>query len=384
MRSYKPGLLFAVAVCCLFNVRSQDKIYFATKVDQGDVQDITPDIVKFTPVKSNSKSVYLDTKKIILLFNTQGNFLIPARMDFNREQSQQLIKNFLHPADTKKLTDQIYTRDKQVIEANVLLEDKSFVHYSVKDKQGKLEKGKVVVIIYRAGNHMIHGTTAEAAEILWNNQQKLLNSVQNGNPVSNDAGKKPDITNAKIATGETHNETDSTKPLTFGDVAPHISQQEFKDKATHKTTLFSGYLKILCNKQAADIELDKATEGAISLFVSENAEVETASVTRDITSKKKIRKYLENVRFLRYDRIELEWTRVQYASDIKLGPDGNYHGIVSFEQVFKGFRDGKLIYEDITRKDAQVVLKTYEKSIDGNSTLAWDVLLSDIGVTSYE
>lgn len=386
----KPGLLFSVVLATYLTAQTQDKIYFAANTNQGDVQDITPDIVKYSPGQKKSKSIYIDTKKVLLLFNDQGNFLLPSRMDFTREQSQRLINNFLHPGTAKNATDQIYTKEKKVIDGNIILEDKDFIYYSAEGAKTKLEKTKIVAVIYRDGHHIIYGPAADAAEILWNAQQQSLNAASlsenqkkgtTGNP---SVVQEQTVMNTSNLPAETNRGTDSTKPLTFADVAPNITQQEFKEKATHKTKLFSAYLKILCNKQAEDGELDKAIEQAVTLFVSENAEVETASVTRDIVTKKKIRKYLEHVRLLRYDKIVLEWTRVQYASDIKLGPDGNYHGVVSFEQVFKGYRDGKIVYEDITRKDAQVILKTYEKNIEGNTKLSWDVLLSDIGVTSYE
>ena len=60
--------------------------------------------------------------------------------------------------------------------------------------------------------------------------------------------------------------------------------------------------------------------------------------------------------------------------------DGNYYGTVSFEQVFRGFIDGRIVYEDLTKKSATVVLKAYEQNKEGSTTDAWDVMLSDIGV----
>jgi len=77
-----------------------------------------------------------------------------------------------------------------------------------------------------------------------------------------------------------------------------------------------------------------------------------------------------------------EVARGQDVSDLKPGPDGNFYGVVSFEQVFRGYRDGKLVYSDITRKNATVVLKTYQKSVEGTTRSIWDVLLSDVGVIS--
>ena len=39
---------------------------------------------------------------------------------------------------------------------------------------------------------------------------------------------------------------------------------------------------------------------------------------------------------VQYDNIEIEWTNVQYVRDVKRGVDGNFYGVVSFEQVFRG------------------------------------------------
>ena len=61
-------------------------------------------------------------------------------------------------------------------------------------------------------------------------------------------------------------------------------------------------------------------------------------------------------------------------------PDGNLYGTVSFEQEFRGYRDGKLVYSDVTLKHANVVLKMYEKTYEGSTRKIWDVLLSDVGV----
>ena len=175
MRLFKPGLLFVVSICGIVTTHAQDKIYFAANVNQGDVQDITSDIVKFIPGEKNSRSIYLETKKILLLFNNQGNFLLPSKMDFSREQSRRLIDSFLHPSSTQKNEwDKIYTKERQVVAGNIILEDNDFLYYSTKDRRERLEKRKVVAVIYRDGQHRIYGPATDAAEILWNAQQQSL------------------------------------------------------------------------------------------------------------------------------------------------------------------------------------------------------------------
>ena len=175
---------------------------------------------------------------------------------------------------------------------------------------------------------------------------------------------------------------DTPRTLRFEDVAGNISKAEFEKKALQKTNQLNIYLKVICDRSADYEEINKAIDQSMGLFVDENAMIETSSVNRNDVKRYKVRNYLSHIKLIKYDKIEIEWTNVQYVSDLKQGPDGNYYGVVSFEQVFRGYRDGKLIYEDVTRKNTNVVLKTYEKNIDGNTKSLWDVLLSDIGVIS--
>lgn len=398
MSLLKPALLSFVSIIPILNALSQDKLYFTSNTNQGNVQNITQSTVTFTPLQ-NTKSVNVETKKVLLVFNKQGSFLVPSHMDFSGDLSSKLIQAFLSRKSTNTGTDQIYVSEKKILEGIFVSEDKNFVYYTINSKPSRIDKAKVVAIIFKDGHHLIYRTPSEAAETLWSIQQNSMPGYASGNTIKKEISTtQENPVGGKDSSGQIETSAarqpvagtkdtlkkDSLKPLTFEQVAPNISKEEFAKKATEKTTLFTDYLKILCNKQAQDFELDKATEQAIKLFVSENARVETASATRQQITSKLIRTYLEDVRMLRYDKIIMEWTKVQYVSEIKLGFDGNYHGIVSFEQVFKGYRDGKLIYEDITTKDAQVVLKTYEKIVEGNSKVLWEVLLSDIGVTSYE
>ncbi len=65
-----------------------------------------------------------------------------------------------------------------------------------------------------------------------------------------------------------------------------------------------------------------------------------------------------------------------------MGADGNLYGTVSFEQEFRGYRDNQLVYSDVTIKNANVVLKTYDKTYEGTTQKIWDVLLCDVGVSA--
>ena len=159
-----------------------------------------------------------------------------------------------------------------------------------------------------------------------------------------------------------------------------ISETEFREKALRKTDQFSGYIKRVVDKGTSRFEANKAINQAITLFVHDSSLVEVSNVKSNKKYSYFIREYLYHIQELKYDRVEIDWAEVSYVGDIKLGPDGNWYGSVTFLQVFKGFRDGQLLYEDKTLKRMEVILKGYEKVREGKTEVLWDVLLSNIAV----
>jgi hypothetical protein len=180
----------------------------------------------------------------------------------------------------------------------------------------------------------------------------------------------------------TGNNTDSAAKARIKALLGNVPRKEFEEKAEKKTEQFTDYLKVLCDKTSSYEALDKAIDQALTLFVNDEAVVEVSSNNRNSILRLKIRDYLLKVKRIQYDKIEIKWTHVQYVSDLKLGADGNLYGTVSFEQEFRGYRDGRLVYSDVTLKHANVVLKTYTKAYEGSARKVWDVLLSDIGVVA--
>ena len=54
--------------------------------------------------------------------------------------------------------------------------------------------------------------------------------------------------------------------------------------------------------------------------------------------------------------------------------------MVTFVQKFRGFVDGEVVYGDITKRNLTIVLKHYEKAVEGQTVDSWDVFLADVGV----
>jgi hypothetical protein len=175
-----------------------------------------------------------------------------------------------------------------------------------------------------------------------------------------------------------YEKTDTARPASGG-LPGNVSNDEFKKKALAKIKEFQGCLFILCNITSGDVALDNAVDQATSLFV-EGAIIEVSSLNSNAKKHLKVREFLEKFRNLHYERVVITFSHVDYVSNIRKGSDGKYYGLVSFEQTFRGYNDGRLVYEDETKKTTEVQLVIYERNLRGNAIQQWDVLLSDVEI----
>jgi len=160
-----------------------------------------------------------------------------------------------------------------------------------------------------------------------------------------------------------------------------VDQDDFVRKALDKTRRLTQYIRVITDKNTDKYESNKAVNEAIVLFMSDTCIVQVSNVNRPQEVKEYyIRPYLNHVKLLKYDKVEIEWAEINYVGDVRKGPDGNFYGYVTFVQTFRGFKDGNVVYEDKTEKRVEVVLKSYELDIGGTSKELWDVLLSNIKV----
>ena len=398
MKSMGHAFLRISFIFISLHAYTQDKIYLADSLKIGKVTSIDSSAISYRELSQNTIST-IKTKKVILLFNGNGNFLVPYKMNFSDPQSKEQVKHFLDTAQRHFVADQIYFTTKREIEDTISKEDDKFIYVSLRGQVHPVDKKMVAAIIYRDGQYKLFGSVSKTADI-------LLNSIQASYAAATAAGAPTSgqnaIKGATIASSVNTAASKSTKPdtpnsmpgsksgpdtvissppakLTFEDVAGNVSKDEFKTKSLNKINQFNSYLKILCDKKASAYDQDNAVEQAVKLFV-DGAIIETSSVNSDEKKHYKVHSYLDNLKNLHYDRIDITWSKVQYVSDIRLGADGKYYGAVSFEQTFRGYRDGQLVYEDVTKKTAEVELKVYDKNYLGNTISQWDVLLSDIEV----
>ena len=157
-------------------------------------------------------------------------------------------------------------------------------------------------------------------------------------------------------------------------------KQAIDSLALEKVRDLSKYISIIGNKSTPWSESQRVIERAVELFM-ENSEIGVSSLSKPDVAYFKVREYFDRLMKLNYDRVTIDWYKIQYVSDLERQPDGTYVGVITIYQRFQGFDKEKgMIYEDTTKKDITVYVKRKETQIGGRLIGFWDVLLGDIRV----
>jgi len=155
----------------------------------------------------------------------------------------------------------------------------------------------------------------------------------------------------------------------------------FATNALQKTKELTKYISTITDKGIKDNEIKlEATDLAVELFVSEDNVVEVSNANRSEVIGYKIREYLNKIRVLAFTKVEITFYDVQYISEFKKGPDGKYYGVITFFQKFEGYKEGKLVYKDVTQKNIEVVIDKVTTMYGSKKVERWNVLLGNITV----
>ena len=150
--------------------------------------------------------------------------------------------------------------------------------------------------------------------------------------------------------------------------------------ALEKVRDLSKYIKIVGSKETPFSEANRVIDRAEELFMND-AEIGVSSLGSNKITYYRVRKYMEHLMRLNYDRVEIEWYNIEYVSDLQRQPDGTYVGVITIFQTFRGYdKEGNLAYKDTTKKDITVYVKRKETQIGGRTIGFWDVLLGDMRV----
>jgi len=157
-------------------------------------------------------------------------------------------------------------------------------------------------------------------------------------------------------------------------------KQAIDSLALEKVRDLSKYISIIGDKKTPWSDAQRVIERAVELFM-ENSEVGVSSLGKQDVNYYKVREYFDRLMQLNYDKVTIDWYKIQYVSDLVRQPDGTYVGVITIYQRFQGYDKEKgLIYEDTTKKDITVYVKRKETQIGGRLINFWDVMLGDIRV----
>ncbi len=157
-------------------------------------------------------------------------------------------------------------------------------------------------------------------------------------------------------------------------------KQAVDSLALEKVRDLSKYISIIGDKKTPWSDAQRVIERAVELFM-ENSEIGVSSLGRQDVNYYKVREYFDRLMQLNYDRVTIDWYKIQYVSDLVRQPDGTYVGVITIYQRFQAYDKEKgLVYEDTTKKDITVYVKRKETQIGGRLIGFWDVMLGDIRV----
>jgi len=157
-------------------------------------------------------------------------------------------------------------------------------------------------------------------------------------------------------------------------------KQAIDSLALEKVRDLSKYISIIGDKTTPWSDAQRVIERATELFM-ENTEIGVSSLGKQDVNYYKVREYFDRLMQLNYDKVTIDWYKIQYVSDLVRQPDGTYVGVITVYQRFQGFSKEKgLVYEDTTKKDITVYVKRKETQIGGRLINFWDVMLGDIRV----
>ncbi len=161
-------------------------------------------------------------------------------------------------------------------------------------------------------------------------------------------------------------------------------KQAVDSLALEKVHDLSKYITIIGSKDTPWSEANRVIDRAEELFMP-GSEIGVSSLLRPQIAYYGVRKYFERLMRLNYSKVEIQWYKIDYVSDLQRQPDGTFVGVITVFQKFKGYnKEGRLVYQDTTKKDITVYVKRKETQIGGRLIGFWDVLLGDMRVKETE
>lgn len=343
-------------------VTAQNIIYLAdeTKIF-GKVTDMQSNKIKFK--KTDDLTEKIETRlneKLCFAFNSAGSYTVFQKdyLSSNKEK-----EDFIKQVGDLSGLDIICDIDGNVIITKVTKETESQISY-INDKTvlTTLPISNLCFLIRNDGTHKIFVGNQQAMPVLKANQKKINAFIQHDSDQNARSGL-----NAVF------------KTLTYEE------KKHFGIIAKNKVEEFANYLETLTSDNISETSASATINFACNLF-EDKAQIEVSSLSSDNRVNKikyPIRDYLNRfrIRVTKYQKVKLESADIGYVTSFRIGTDGNYHGNVIYVQKYIGFIDNAPAYQDVTARRVDVIIKKYEKSVNGENIEAYEVVLGDVSVS---
>lgn len=178
-----------------------------------------------------------------------------------------------------------------------------------------------------------------------------------------------------------HHSLTQDQHLKFSDLSDLERSEEFKIKTEQRIKDLELNIKTVGDK-AIDKEIRvSAVNAAVKYFVHEEKVFQVSSLKNKKPRSFLVRKYLNRLMVLQYEKVEIEWFDSQWVTKFRQGPNGKYYGVIRIFQVFKGYgTDGKLQYSDKTSKDIEVEIEILQMDLGDATKEVLNVKLGDVKV----
>jgi hypothetical protein len=174
-------------------------------------------------------------------------------------------------------------------------------------------------------------------------------------------------------------------------------KQELQERVKLKVEELQGYLSQIVNTSLTDNQRKAAVTSSLALFIgkgqpysirNENGEniqkkpvrMQVSSTNRSFTKWLPMTTYLNNqyTNVHKYGKVSIESADVVRVDNIYKVGSGQYQAVAYFCQKYAAYRDGRLVYGDITSKKVIVYISAIETPVG----TVWDAKLGDVYVTS--
>lgn len=394
---------FAVLFFIALTTQAQETLYWANGSSfPFKLVEATESIVKVAELKGErvvKRSV--PRENVLVAFNARGNYLLVSDLPADPAQASMQIMNFYNaPGPSNDLL--VQANPLKVIECSISYKSDNVVNYNTpQGSTASINRNELALIIFKDGHHEFILPSADAAPLLASAKVQVQKAIDQ--PAKKTAGpaEVKKVTQAPAAEPAAARPQRWTEPAAQQPAAPvarkpaepvpaaapkkGLSEEEvssYGKKGIKKVDEFVQYLNIISDKNVDPDKKDEAIEQAVKLFLAD-ATIEVSSANRQGKRKYPVKDYLTRLKLLPYGSTSIAWNEVNYVKDLTEASDGNYYGTITGSQTFTGYgaNNQDVMYSDVTQKSVKVKLQSYRKTVDGEQTTNWDILLGNVGIS---